>query len=254
MSLPADNHVHSQWSWDTTRGDMEATCEQAVRLGLPSVAFTEHVDQTERSGELDVEGYLECVERCRGLFPSLRILTGVELGEPHWFRAEADAMLARAPFERVLASLHSQPHGGHDDVNLRFREEAAEEVMRDYLDEAERLITAYPDFQVLAHIDYPVRRWPAGPERFDPTVFEEHYRHVLGRLRDAGKVLEVNTRVPLHPLILRWWHDEGGEAISFASDAHRPELVAHGFADAVALAEATGFRAGRDPLDFWGRA
>jgi len=107
---------------------------------------------------------------------------------------------------------------------------------------------------VLAHIDYPVRRWPGGPELFDPTVFEEHYRHVLGVLRDAGKVLEVNTRVPLHPLILRWWHDEGGEAISFASDAHRPELVAHGFADAVTLAEATGFRAGRDPLDFWGRA
>jgi len=136
MSLPADNHVHSQWSWDTTRGDMEATCAQAVRLGLPSVAFTEHVDQTERSGELDLEGYLESVERCRGLFPSLRILTGVELGEPHWFRAEADAMLARAPFERVLASLHSQPHGGHDDVNLRLRDESPDAVMHDYLDEA----------------------------------------------------------------------------------------------------------------------
>lgn len=42
--LPADGHVHSQWSWDAPGGSMEQTCKRAVALGLPALAFTEHVD------------------------------------------------------------------------------------------------------------------------------------------------------------------------------------------------------------------
>src|SRR3712207_2745219 len=42
--LPADDHVHSEWSWDAVAGDMDATCARAVELGLGAVSFTEHVD------------------------------------------------------------------------------------------------------------------------------------------------------------------------------------------------------------------
>ena len=43
--LPADNHVHSQWSYDTFgRTSMVAECERALELGVPAVAFTEHLD------------------------------------------------------------------------------------------------------------------------------------------------------------------------------------------------------------------
>ena len=39
--LPADNHVHSQWSYDTFgRTSMVAECRRAVELGVPAVAFT----------------------------------------------------------------------------------------------------------------------------------------------------------------------------------------------------------------------
>ena len=45
---PADNHVHSQWSHDTgPRASMAVACARAVELGLPAVAFTEHLDFTE---------------------------------------------------------------------------------------------------------------------------------------------------------------------------------------------------------------
>jgi histidinol-phosphatase (PHP family) len=277
MSLPADNHVHSEWSWDTATGDMLATCAEAVRLGVPSVAFTEHVDHTvwqvgsgdglpaawTRHGiadgalappDFDAEGYLASVERCRTAFPDLRIVTGVELGEPHWHREAVDGLLGGGAFTRVLASLHSTPVAdGLIDVGQHYRHAPAEQVYSDYLTGVEELVAGYDGFQVLAHIDYPLRRWPAGVP-LEIGAFEDQLRHVLGLLRDAGKVLEVNTRVPLPAAILRWWHEAGGEAISFGSDAHRPDLVARGFADAVVLAEATGFRPGRDPLDFWTRA
>jgi histidinol-phosphatase (PHP family) len=65
--------------------------------------------------------------------------------------------------------------------------------------------------------------------------------------------LEVNTNAPLHPEILGWWHEEGGEAITFASDAHDPTRLARSFADAAATVEAYGFRPGRHPYDFWRR-
>lgn len=275
--LPGDDHVHSEWSWDTSLGDMAAMCAEAVRLGLPSVAFTEHVDWTvwqvgtdevlpedwTRHGlvdgalvppPLDVAGYLECIDRCRSAYPGLRILTGVELGEPHWHRQAVADLLGTGAFTRVLASLHSAEAGdGRVDIARQYDALPPEQVYDDYLAELERLVTTYDDFQVLAHVDYPLRRWPAGVP-LELGVFEDRMRHLLGLTAAAGKVLELNTRIPLDPVVLRWWREAGGEAISFASDAHRPGLVAAGFAEAVQVAEAAGFRRAADPLGFWHRS
>jgi len=52
---------------------------------------------------------------------------------------------------------------------------------------------------------------------------------------------------------VRWWHDVGGDAVTFGSDAHDPAGVASRFLDDAHLAEAHGFRPGRDPHDFWAR-
>ena len=133
--------------------------------------------------------------------------------------------------------------------------EAIGEVVRDYLTEIPRLVTQNDQFSVLAHVDYPVRFWPeqqAGP--FDPAAFEEEFRYALRSTAAAGKALEVNTRIPLHSTVLTWWHEEGGDAITFGSDAHEPSAVAHGFREAVHLAEAHGYRPAKTPHDFWTRA
>src|SRR5262245_61377084 len=47
---PADNHVHSEWSWDAPNGAMMESCRRAVELGLPSIAFTEHADWVRGEG------------------------------------------------------------------------------------------------------------------------------------------------------------------------------------------------------------
>jgi len=96
--------------------------------------------------------------------------------------------------------------------------------------------------------------WPPGALRFDPLDFEDEFRHALRVTAQSGRVLEVNTKVPLHPLLLQWWHEAGGSAITFGSDAHDPASIARGFRDAVHLAEAHGFRAGPQPHEPWGRA
>ncbi|WP_433384218.1 PHP domain-containing protein [Actinoplanes sp. CA-142083] len=273
MPLPPDSHVHSEWSWDAPLGDMEQTCARAVALGLPAIAFTEHLDHTvwrvpataeprltalaAPDGMLtppsfDPAGYFDAIDRCRSRFPGLRILTGVEMGEPHWHAPACAKVLAAGRFERVLGSLHCLPDAdGYSEPWALYDHRDADDVIRSYLAGVADMVATSDMFEVLAHIDYPVRSWPGV---FDPADFEDEFRHALRATASSGRALELNTRIPLHTTILTWWHEEGGEAITFGSDAHLPELVGHGFREAAAMAEAHGFRPGRNLLDLWSRA
>jgi histidinol-phosphatase (PHP family) len=271
-TLPADNHVHSQWSHDTgPRASMTAACARAVELGLPAVAFTEHLDFTEWGpGDpiggtgitpndqwgprpFDVDGYLSCVEECRRRFPSLRIWSGAEAGEPHLFAGSAAAVLSSGRFDRVLGSVHTLPSGGRlVYARALLRREPASALMRRYFAEVVAMIEGSDLFEVLAHLDYPRRYWPQAAGPYQETDFEEEYRAVLRALASSGRVLELNTASPLVSAgLLRWWREEGGTALSFGSDAHLPGYAGERFGEAAGLAEAAGFRPGRDPFDFW---
>jgi histidinol-phosphatase (PHP family) len=261
---------------------MALSCARAVDLGLPAIAFTEHLDHTvwtvaldgphasdhlaalaTPDGQLtpprlDVSGYLAASEECRERFPGLRILSGLETGEPHRHAAAVAKVLGAGRFDRVLGSLHCLPLPGGGN---RFAEppglyehREAPEVVREYLAEVARLVGESDAFSVLAHIDYPIRYWPrhkAGP--FDLAAFEDEFRHALRATARSGRALEISTRIPLHATILRWWHEEGGDAVTFGSDAHEPSGIARGFREAAQMAQAHGFRPGPTPYDIWGR-
>lgn len=281
--LPPDGHTHTQWSWDAASGSMEGSCARAVELGLPAIAFTEHVDavrwavlptsrdamrrrgfQLDDHGRfvpppLDVEGYLDTVERCRQRFPTLRIVTGAEIGEPHWFPTETRALLARGAFERVLGSVHSLTHEGRAWATDDLLESAApgspdpREVVRRYLAETLAMVTRDTTIAVLAHIDFPFRQWPRAAGEVSVTDFEEEFRAVLRELAASGRALEVNTRVPLDAEVVRWWRQEGGTAVTFGSDAHEPSSVGAGFREAAAMVEAHGFGPGAHAHEAWVR-
>jgi histidinol-phosphatase (PHP family) len=262
---------------------MEGACREALRLGLPAVAFTEHLDlapwyvpptalemfprsgadyvgadSTFRAPAIDVPGYLESIDRCRRQFPDLRVRTGVEFGEPHWFPDELDAFLAAGDFERVLGSLHSLRI---DDTPRVVDEwfhtegisgEAEADSVRAYLAELALMADSDRPFEVVAHLDYLARQIVRAGRVHDARPYEAEYREALRALARSGRVLEINTRLPLDPLIVRWWHAVGGGAVSFGSDAHVPASVGHGFAEATAIAEAAGFKPA-DPFGYWRR-
>ncbi len=191
---------------------MERTCERAIELGLPAVAFTEHADWSPSPVDasalkshdhlrrhvgadglltpppLQLEGYLEAVDRCRHRFPALRILTGVELSEPHRHGPAAAALLAAAQFDRVLGSLHSLPVGeGYLEPQWLLVRRPADEVVREYLGEVARLVAQSDAFAVVAHVDYVLRYWPVTAGPLDLRVFRRRaLRPPGGRRRGPG--------------------------------------------------------------------
>ncbi|OIH92473.1 MULTISPECIES: PHP domain-containing protein [unclassified Curtobacterium] len=281
MMLPADAHVHSEFSWDAATDPasedlMRRMCARAERIGLPALVFTEHLDYEDQwfvdegdmgafAGTLvepngrvslppfDLDGYLDAIDRCRREFPGVRILTGVEFGQPHLWADAAASVLSRGVVDRVNGSLHMLPFAdAHrtEPVTL-FRHRPAADVMWAYLEEIPRMVAGSDAFEVFTHIDYAARTWPsdvAGP--FDPRVFEEGFRAAMRSIADSGRALEMNTR-RLWSWVPQWWAEEGGRAVSFGSDAHAPDALASGFPEAVAMLEYFGFRAGRRAEDLW---
>ena len=278
--MPGDSHVHSQFSWDTLEGDMAATCARALDLGLPYVAFTEHVDLTDVVVGREVLAFFPAhvaahvgddlvlraararrrrLPRRRGAVP--RPLPGAD--RPQRARDQRAALapgavadlLAGGRFDRLLGSLHSlTARGAAADVYAVMHERGADVAMRDYLAEAYRLASSTAPVAVLAHVDYPVREWSRfSADPYDPFPYEDELREVLTALAASGRALELSTVVPLAAQVLRWWRECGGTEVTFASDAHRPDDVARGFADAAALAEAVGFGPRRDLRAPWCR-
>lgn len=283
MVLPADSHVHSEYSWDTggpaspAVGTMERTCARAILIGLPTVIFTEHLDLTGWTAApedfveherhlidddgvmqpplMDVEGYYDNIERCRHLYPDLRILTGVEFGQPHLDIRAAAAVIDLSALDRVNGSLHTLPfRGDRSEPSTMFRElSEPDEVIWTYLAEIPVMLDG-AGFEVFTHIDYAARYWPTGQHGpFDPRRFEDGLRQAMRSIAGTGRALEMNTGHSLRPWIPQWWTEEGGRAVTFGSDDHNSEGLAAHFPEATAQLEHFGFRPGRQPEDFWTR-
>jgi histidinol-phosphatase (PHP family) len=232
MGLTGDGHVHSEWSWDVggpqvAAGLMRAQCSRAVQIGLPALAFTDHFDVTgwlirpEDIGDdlrqlidenglltpppLDAERYLESIDRCRREFPQLRILSGIEFGQPHLDEASARQIIDLDALDRVNGSLHTVPLTEHpgsarSEPTTLYRSWPAERVVREYLAEVHRMVAGSSAFSVFCHIEYAARYWPTDAEGpFDPRRFEDEFRSAFRAIAAAGLALELNVGGPIRP-------------------------------------------------------
>jgi histidinol-phosphatase (PHP family) len=243
---------------------MERSCERAIEVGLPAIAFTEHADWAlvhEGQHSVDIEGYFDAVERCRAKYgQQLRILTGIELGEPHWYPKETAAVLGAGPLDQVHGSIHCiRFEGGMVDAS-QFRDREGLDfpsAVREYFRETLAMVESGQPFETLAHLDYPKRYWREGAAPYREEDYKTEIRAILVAAAGTGRVLEVNTTRG-HTLcpditVVRWWREVGGQAVQYGSDAHQPDRVAAGFKIATQMVEAAGFKPARDPMALWRR-
>ena len=105
-----DFHVHSDFSSDS-HTPMETMIQQGIRLGLPGLCFTEHMDLDFPGEELSFltdlpsykEKFLELKERYQG---QIELFYGPELGmQPHLLK-ELPALADSDNFDFLIGSAH----------------------------------------------------------------------------------------------------------------------------------------------------
>jgi histidinol-phosphatase (PHP family) len=225
--------------------------EAAQAQGLEGLAFTEHAEwypEDPAYDYLDLDAYFSDLKNVRSQFGDrLEILAGIELGNPHDFPGQVNKLLRRYRFDLVIGSVHWL--GGQAGWERPAFARGIRDAYRRYFDEL-IVMVEHAEFDVLGHLDL-VRRdsWALFGHTMELAPFEAKIRHALRRLVETGRGIEINTSglhkglgKPLPNLqVLQWYHELGGEILTFGSDAHHPEHIAFGFDRAREIARAAGF-------------
>jgi histidinol-phosphatase (PHP family) len=251
MRIPQDYHMHSNFSCDC-ESPMAMMCRSAIARGIPEIGFTEHHDLhpgDPNRNWFKPQGWWAELERCRAEFAGqLTIRAGIEIGEPHIYAEEARAVVSQLPFDYLLGSLHWVGADSVFDPNY-FRKHPAEVTYLAFFEELERM-TRVADFDILSHLDVPVRTAHAIYGGYDPQPYEDAIRPVLRNCIERGIALDLNTAALRRaanimtpgPTILRWYVEMGGERVTLGSDAHQPNHVGSHLDVAIELAKAAGLR------------
>ena len=180
----------------------------------------------------------------------MKILFGIEAGQPHSDPEDANRIINSHPFDFVLGSTHTL----NNDLDLYYVDYNKCDpylVYDEYLDQLFKLIQ-FGNFDVMAHVNYAGRYiWRDTKKRFDCSVFEEKFREIFKKLALAGKGIEINTSGLFQGLdetipslwLLKVYKECGGEIVTVGSDAHYAEHVARGIRFSYEMMKIAGFKA-----------
>lgn len=260
-----DLHTHSDCSPDGKDrvGDMY---KWACELGLKVYALTDHCecnfwekavdpDITDAmmygAGEYAPRSISEQTELKSRFADKLKILTGIELGQPLQNIEKAEMIASDDRLDFIIGSLHMVK--GHDDFYyLDYSKMTAEEV--------EKLLSAYFEeilamcewgrFDVLGHLTYPLR-YITGEYGIDIELkkYEDIIQSIFRTLIEKGKGIEINTSGLRQKYALTFpqfeyiklFRDMGGEIITVGSDAHCVKDLGAGICEGIELARQAGF-------------
>lgn len=246
----SDMHVHTASSPDAEIPAVEL-CEMALKAGVETIGFVAHVDLHPSDycyngfSESDYFKELDLAEAS-----GIRILRGLEVGEPHRYLPEAESLFTRSRYDFITGALHWMEDGLILDEKPFIRGGALGIVER-YYKETLEIVRTCP-INILAHMGI-FRR---GMVRaglavdFDETVlFPSLMREILGTMIRRGIALEVNTaglRRPektTYPIagVLRLYSELGGRRITLGSDTHRRENAFFGLSSGRTLIRSCGF-------------
>lgn len=229
---------------------MEQMCQGAIANGITLLGFTEHFDLLPADpcfNYLDLERWWTELDSCRKRFADrLRILAGIELGEPHRFPERMQQLLGEYPWDYALGSLHWV--GDALVFGAEYFRQPADDAYRSYFEELAQM-AASAEFDILAHMDVVKRMGFDVYGSFEIQRYEPEVRSVLRSLAQRGLALEINTSQlrravgessPTRPVI-DWFREEGGQWVTLGSDAHQPEHIGFALEAAASQIVAAGF-------------
>jgi histidinol-phosphatase (PHP family) len=245
----ADYHLHTPLCHHATGWPVDLAAA-AARLGLTEIGFADHNPMPApfddwRMLREELPRYFEAVEEARSKFPQLTIRLGLECdfleGGEKWI----EELASMTEWDFLIGSVHYLPEGwevDHPKYIGRFRDGDVEEIWSSYWGAYERCIRSGL-FDFVAHPDLPKKFGfrPAGDLR-------RFYEPAVAALAETGCAFEINTAGlrkecrELYPAaeFVRLARS-AGVPLLLSSDAHAPEEVGAGFADASQLARDAGY-------------
>lgn len=244
--------MHSAFSSDS-QAEPEIMIKRAIEKNFKFVCFTDHLDYdytgAENMFQLDVERYFTVLNELKEKYADrIQLNIGIELGlQPH-LSERLHRLLEKYPFDFCIGSTHTVNRA--DPYYPRFFEGRTEKAAYDeYFDCVYKNIKAFPEADVLGHLDYVVRYGPNRNRFYTYSKHKEIIDEILKTCIDSGIGLEINTsgfkyglgHPSPHEDILERYHDLGGEIITIGSDAHAPEHFAYEFTKAQNILKRCGF-------------
>lgn len=222
----------------------------ASRLGLTELGLSDHSPMREyfddwRMAWEDFPRYLDMVEEARAEFPHLPIRLGLEVDYLEGGEAWIEELSGAADFDYLIGSVHYIAPGWDVDNPKhlsKFSEVGAEEIWTRYFELYEKMIRTRL-FDFVGHPDLPKKfgHRPSGDLR-------RFYEPVIQALKDTGTAFEINTAGlrkevgELYPAPqFVEMAAQAGVPLLINSDAHHPDEVGAGFAEALQLARSAGY-------------
>lgn len=238
-------HCHTQFC--DGHAPMEQFAAKAAAMDFCALGFTPHspvpIESSCNMKEADVPLYLAEIERLRGLYPSLRILAGMEVDYlgPQW--GPASDYFHSLPLDFTIGSVHFIPtqEGRYVDIDGRF-ERFKHRVAEDFHGDIRYVVDTYfsqsmdmveqGGFDIIGHLD----KIKQNASLYSPGIENEPWfmrlaDDLVGLLTEKGLIVEVNTKSweehgHLFPAQRHWKRLlQAGTQIVVNSDAHYPERL-----------------------------
>lgn len=246
-----DSHTHTKFSPDS-QADPEAMIRRAAALGLRQITFTDHCDPAHPEG---YEGIVDAAAYVRALTPlkekyaeQIYVGIGLEIGYLAGTEETARALAETEGIEYVINSVHVA--GGSDCYYERhFDGLPRARAYGDYFETVRCSLDADYPFHAVGHVGYIERKAPYADAHITYPEFAEALDPIFDTIIEREKILELNTNtagvnVPSlpSPELIAVYFARGGRLVTLSSDAHTPERIACGFADAERVLRDIGFR------------
>ncbi len=266
----ADYHVHTHHS-DDSDYQMEQVVQDAIRLGLDELCFTDHVDYGIKRDVGDPRGmlyrpgdvgeaewmpavhpdYPKYVAQIRDLQAryedKITLKMGLEFGVQRETIPDYEALFPQYPFDFILLSVHQIGNKELWSQNYQ-RGKTQAECYEGYYGELLYLVQNYQNYSVLAHLDLVSRYDKMGGYPFEKVkpLVAEMLRTAIGN----GKGIEVNTSYARYGLkdmtpsreILALYRDLGGTILTIGSDSHKKAHLGANIGQNQQILKAMGFQ------------
>ena len=252
-----DLHTHSNNSFDANN-TVDEMCQTAIDRGLYAIAITDHCEAPMikdgadcEFGEFDVlipESVRDAMSAKEKYSSQIKVLCGLELGEPMHDAECTKKALSYGDYDFVLASVHNL-RNMQDFYYLDYNKVSVDEILNLYFDELAET-AQFEHFDSLAHLTYPLRYIKNTTGKIpDLTQYNEKIDNILKILIKNNKALEINvsglfkelgTTLPDEPIIKRF-KELGGKYITLGTDSHNTEFVGKGIDEGLKIAKRCGF-------------